>query len=126
MKERIRSIGIALIFGTVASVLVAGCTSTKNSEVAEEQTMAYTEGMMCPKCETVWVTYRNRLEPHGITPLSYEHEMTCPDCDKMARSQLLDDGEVMLHECPTCKVTPTKIQSSERPKHYIPRKGFQR
>ena len=68
---------------------------------------------MCPKCETVWVRERNRYGPRNVIRLGYSRETTCPDCDAMARSRLLEDGKVMLHECPTCKITPKPILSNE-------------
>ena len=35
--------------------------------------------------------------------------MICPECDAMAQRHLTGDGKAMLHECPTCKVTPKRL-----------------
>ena len=90
---------------SVLSVGAAGCASGNNGAPA---TASAAGGMMCPKCETVWVT---RVVDQGtkVQRLASERDMTCPDCDKMAKSQLTGDGKVMLHECATCKVTPQRV-----------------
>ena len=36
-------------------------------------------------------------------------EMTCPTCDKMA-SGYFDEGKLVLHNCPQCKVTPQVLR----------------
>ena len=41
--------------------------------------------------------------------LSASPGMTCPDCDAMAASYM-KDGEKVLHNCETCKVTPTVLK----------------
>ncbi|GAB4109045.1 MAG: hypothetical protein Kow00105_17350 [Phycisphaeraceae bacterium] len=81
-------------------------------------------GMMCPKCESVWVAQKKGSYTK-VTRLSYNKEMTCPDCDTMAESVLLEDGKTQLHNCPTCQTTPQPIQPVERHRHYIPKKGVQ-
>lgn len=119
-----RLLGIVLACGLVAGgLLLAGCASTGQA-AADADTHAYMDGMMCPKCETVWVTERKTRGPRQINRLSYSRGMTCPECDAMARSQLLEDGKVQLHECPTCKVTPKPIKPAEHPKHFHPKKGI--
>ncbi len=110
MKLHIKSTVFALVIGFSAVVFVPGCASIGRVVTADEQTHVYMEGMMCPKCETVWVAECKRHGPRKVTRLSYSREMTCPDCDVMANSQLLKDGKVILHECPACKVTPKPIQ----------------
>jgi len=115
-------LGIVLTGGLLAGLLVAaGCASTEPT--ADKQTHAYTEGMMCPNCETVWVTNRRSLGARDVTRLSYSRQMTCPDCDAMAQSQLLADGKVQLHDCPTCKVTPKPIKPADDSKPRRPVKG---
>ena len=113
MGMRIRPDILMVIGGFAVVIFIFGCAPTGRVAATDEQTHAYTEGMVCPKCETVWVTDRNRRGPRKITRLSYSREMTCPDCEKMARSQLLGDGEVILHECPTCKIAPWPIKTRE-------------
>ncbi len=112
MKRLIASIIFALAVGLVAAVFLSGCASDKRSEGADKPMPVYAGGMMCPRCETVWVRKRNRYGPSNAIRLSYSRGMTCPDCDAMARSQLLEDGQVMLHGCPTCKITPKPMGSN--------------
>lgn len=92
------------------TVVAAGCAS----DGKDSSGTAVSGGMMCPKCETVWV---KKSVGHGpkIQRLAHERKMTCPDCDAMAKSQLTGDGKVMLHECPTCKVTPKPISLTSSP-----------
>ena len=113
MNTYVRSTIFALVAGLAVTVFVTGCSPTKNVTTVDEQTHAYTDSMMCPKCETVWARERDRHGAGQVTRISYSREMTCPDCDAMAQSQLLEDGKVMLHECPTCKVTPLPVKSKE-------------
>lgn len=106
-------LGIVLAGGLAAAALFAtGCTSTGKAATAGE-THAYADGMMCPKCETVWMADVTR-QGTKVKQLRHSREMTCPDCDAMAQSQLLEDGKVQLHACPTCKVTPKPITAVER------------
>ena len=93
------------------ALVAAGCASGKDGT-----TPVAAGGMMCPKCETVWVTKRVGTGTK-VDRLVSERKMTCPDCDAMAQSQLTEDGKVMLHECPTCKVTPKAISPSQSPSH---------
>lgn len=120
MKMHTSSTVLALVAGLAAAMFVAGCVSSRRIAAADEQTHAYIEGMMCPKCETVWVTERERRGPRNVTRLIYSREMTCPDCDAMAQSRLLEDGSVMLHECRTCKITPLPVKPKEAESYYEP------
>jgi hypothetical protein len=112
MKPYIRSTVVAcvVIFLAVVLVFVTGCASTGRVASADEQTHAYTQGMVCPKCETVWVTQRKGHGPRSVTRLSHARATACPECDAMAQSRLLEDGSTLLHRCPTCKVTPQPIE----------------
>lgn len=108
--------------GLLAGVLlVAGCTSTGGTTTQSQQTHSAMQGMMCPKCETVWLYDRAAQPPRYVTTLTQSQVMMCPDCDAMAKSQLLGDGKVMLHECPTCKVTPVAVEPHEHPDTNAPR-----
>jgi hypothetical protein len=69
---------------------------------------------MCPKCETVWMQDATPSGPR-VTRFQVKPEMACPECEKMANSQLMGDGKVMLHECPTCKVTLKEVKPAIRP-----------
>ncbi len=103
------------------ALLVAGCASTDSSSTASKEMHSNMQGMMCPKCETVWI--RDRSQPGSkITSLRHKTQMTCPDCDAMAKSQLMEDGKVMLHECPTCKVSLESLAPREYPDRDLPRK----
>jgi len=87
----------------MAPLALLGCASSTESAASE---MA----LMCPKCETVWIH-----EPQwtaGLKDRVYVSTagMTCPTCDKMAKSYF-KDGKVVLHNCPDCKVTPRKIEA---------------
>ena len=94
----------ALSAVSIIPIAGAGCATANRG-----QTPVASAGMMCPKCETVWVT---KMVGQGtkIQRLASERNMTCPECDEMAKSQLTGDGKVMLHECPTCKVTPQRVK----------------
>ena len=91
------------------TVVSAGCASkgSKNNNAAAGA------AMMCPKCETVWVREASVWGPHHVTTWTSKANMTCPECDAMAKSQLMGDGKVMLHECPTCKVTPIRVDPAK-------------
>jgi len=116
-------LSIVVVGGLVTGALfLAGCASPSKAG-ADTDTHAYVDGMMCPTCETVWVTERKSHGPRNITRLSHSRAMTCPDCDAMAKSQLLEDGKVQLHDCPTCKVTPKPVKSSDPPKRSPTWKG---
>lgn len=95
---------------SLLTVVAAGCASGGKSASGE----VASGGMMCPKCETVWVS---KVVGQGtkVQRLAHDRKMTCPDCDAMAQSQLTGDGKVMLHDCPTCKVTPRPVSPDPRP-----------
>ena len=115
-------LGILLTGGLLAGLSVtAGCASSR-TDVAAEQSHAYTSGMMCPKCETVWVVQK-KGQYAKASRLSHTQTMSCPDCDAMAESRLMDDGKTQLHDCPTCQVTPKPISTVEKPKHNKPAKA---
>jgi Zn-finger nucleic acid-binding protein len=115
---------VIVIGGLLLTLLVflPGCSSSQKSGTAEADTGM--NGMMCPKCETVWVAEK-KGSYSKVSRLAYRREMVCPDCNAMAESVLLEDGKVQLHDCPDCKVTPKPIKPIERPRHYIPKKGIQ-
>ncbi len=121
MRKHLCSTLFVLVAGVATAMFVTGCASSGQASATDDQSQAYSDGMMCPECETVWVANRNRFGARSVTRLSYEQKMTCPKCDEMAQSQLLEDGQVMLHECPMCKVTLKQIQPTARPKHFNPR-----
>jgi hypothetical protein len=86
-----------------AGACVAGCASNDHAGHQHHEAMM---GMACPKCETTWVG------PHaqaGGSPktqaLHWGRGEVCPDCDAMAEAYF-KDGEKVLHNCPTCNVTP--------------------
>lgn len=109
-------LGLVLVGGLGAgTLLAAGCASDGQTAKANTETHAYASGMMCPSCETVWVSERQSHGPRHINRLHSKREMTCPTCDETARRVLLEDGQVQLHECPECKVTPTVIKQDDRP-----------
>lgn len=94
--------GMALAVG----LILAGCASTGQTPDTTDH------AIMCPKCDTVWIRKSKWVGPKNVRRFSYKQEMTCPDCDKMAKAYFEGDKKV-LHECQTCKVTP---------KEYKPRK----
>lgn len=95
----------------LASVLLggalagAGCASGEKGG-ANASTDA-SGAMMCPKCETIWVA---NISHQGtkIQRLTSEKKMICEDCDEMATAYLKGDKKI-LHNCPTCKVTPQAV-----------------
>jgi Zn ribbon nucleic-acid-binding protein len=95
--------------------LLGGCSTGGTSGSARsDRALAHADhGVMCPKCETVWVRSPSRLNPKGITTYRSEKKMVCPDCDAMAARMLTEEGKVQLHECPTCKVTPRQVTQTE-------------
>ena len=92
-----------VLLAAIASVGLAGCATTDRSGNGRH---ADVSGMMCPKCETVWVgPHTNGAGGSRVQAMHWGREMVCPDCDAMA-SAYFKDGEKVLHECPTCNVTP--------------------
>jgi Zn-finger nucleic acid-binding protein len=96
-------------------LLATGCASDGKTAKADIETHPPSSGMMCPTCETVWVTERQTHGPRHINRLHSKREMTCPTCEATAQRVLLADGDVQLHECPECKVTPKEIKLDPRP-----------
>lgn len=112
-------LGVTLIVGLGAGLLFAtGCASSGQAATDKQEAHPYVSGMMCPQCETVWVAERKARGPRQVTRLFSTREMTCPTCEETAQSVLLDNGQVQLHDCPTCKVTPTLVNPYKAsPKH---------
>ena len=98
----------SLAFGML---FAAGCQSASSGN----STHKYERGMMCPGCETVWV-----LESSGpagrVNSFRSSRKMTCATCDKTAQAVLVEGGQVQLHNCPQCKVTPVLLDKA-RPKY---------
>lgn len=99
--------GVAM---AAAATVLAGCAANNNAP--EGHRHGDIAGMMCPKCETVWVA--PKVVPGGspkVQAMQWGRETVCPDCDMMAQAYF-KDGQKVLHDCPTCKVAPrpaTKI-----------------
>ena len=105
MKMRIAIVSAAL------GLFAAACAShEKGGNVGPES-----HGVMCPKCETVWMS---NVEGQGtkMQRFSSAKGMTCPDCDAMAKSYM-DGGKMVLHDCPTCKVTPIEVTNPAAATH---------
>ena len=87
----------------LAAGVLAGCAAADHTGHGRHSAVS---GMACPKCETVWVR-RGGSSPGGskIQRLHWGRQMACPDCDVMAKAYF-KDGEKVLHNCPTCNVTP--------------------
>lgn len=114
MRANFLTIGGGLL--AAATLFVGGCASAGNGGGQRHSNVM---GMACPKCETVWV-HDTRSSPGGskIQRLQWGREMECPDCDAMAKAYF-KDGEKVLHDCPTCKVTPrpaTRVPTPTHPK----------
>ena len=97
-----------------AAVFLGGCAADNHAGHGRHEAVS---GMTCPKCETVWV--RQKAGSAGgskIQTLQWGREMACPDCDVMAKAYF-KDGEKVLHDCPTCKVTPRPARKVTAPTH---------
>ena len=96
-----------IAFIVAAQVLASGCASHDSQATGSD---GHARGMMCPKCETVWTS---NVEGQGtkMQRLTTAKGMTCPDCDAMAKAYLEGD-DLVLHDCPTCKVKPMPMTSS--------------
>jgi hypothetical protein len=92
-------------------LFATGCASQRNGTDAD----VHSHGMMCPKCETVWMS---KLEGQGtkMQRLSSVKGMTCPDCDAMAKAYM-DGDKTVLHDCPTCKVKPVEVTRAAAATH---------
>ena len=94
-----------LLTGLVASAVtaLAGCASGKGGG---HEGHADSQGMMCPTCETVWVAPKGAVGGSSkIQAMTWGRGMVCPDGDAMANAYF-KDGQTVLHDCPSCKVTP--------------------
>jgi hypothetical protein len=95
----------AVVLAALAA-LAGGCTTNKDN--TGQARHADVPGMMCPKCETVWVGPHVRGQGGKVQAYHWGREMVCPDCEAMAQSYF-ENGEQVLHECPSCKVTPKPV-----------------
>ena len=102
----------------IASTVLVGCAAG-GSKASSSTALA--EGMICPTCETVWVT---QVVDQGAKTqrLSSTRQMTCPRCDATAASYLKGENKV-LHNCPDCKatlvpVTPAQAASPRGPRSF--------
>ena len=101
--------GTALI-GILGLMLAAGgCASNGNGDSGAAASAG--DGMMCPKCETVWVRNDKKMGPKYDRLTWAEKKMVCPDCDATAKAYF-ENGEKVLHNCPTCNVTPETLTPS--------------
>ena len=98
-KKVMRCSGIVV---AAAATRMGGCAASNHDDHGRHADVA---GMMCPKCETVWVGPHLRGQGTKVEAYHWGREAVCPDCDSMAQAYF-KDGEMALHDCPTCKVTP--------------------
>lgn len=104
-----------VVLAAVASLGLGGCAATNDGSQERHSDVS---GMMCPKCETVWVAPRTTGSGSPkVQAMHWGREMVCPDCNAMAESYF-KDGEKVLHDCPTCNVTlrPAKPYTPSHPK----------
>ena len=95
-----------LVTGLLASAVAAvgGCASNNNG--GGHAGHSADSGMMCPTCETVWVAPKGSGSANPrVQAMTWGRGMVCPDCDAMAKAYF-QDGQKVLHDCPSCKVTP--------------------
>ena len=105
-----------LFLGAAAFVTLPGCSSTNDSgSMAETEVMVPDHAVVCPTCETVWTTQPGRKGPRQLSRMNTSKKMTCPTCEEMAAGQLLSDGDVQMHDCPSCKVTPMVMELDPSP-----------
>ena len=100
MRANIWTLGGGVV--AAAALYIGGCAAAGGQR--HDDVM----GMACPKCETVWVgPHRSGSGAGGskLQTLHWGRQAVCPDCDVMARAYF-KDGAKVLHDCPTCKVTP--------------------
>lgn len=99
---------------------LAGCASSSASRADKPKNpTATTAAMSCPTCQTVWVAEQTS---HGtkIQRFASRQQMTCPECDATATTYL-DGDQKVLHNCPTCKVTPTPLAPADAPQPSHPK-----
>ena len=105
-----------LVHGTslvlmLGAMFIGGCAA--NDRGADDGGHEHMMGMTCPTCETVWVAPKGTVAGGSkVQAMTWGRAMVCPDCDTMAQAYF-QDGEKVLHDCPTCKVTPRP--ASRRP-----------
>lgn len=101
---------IAMVLATLG-VFAVGCASHGNDERIGPES----HGVMCPKCETVWMS---KVEGQGtkMQRFSTVKGMACPACDAMAKAYM-DGDKTVLHDCPTCKVEPVEVTANAPVSH---------
>ena len=93
--------GALLLTGALGMM---GCQSSSKTASGDH-------ALVCPKCETIWVAQNKMFSgPREVHRLQYQPQMSCPTCDKTATAYF-EDGQMALHECPDCKVTPRIYKS---------------
>lgn len=95
---------VGFLVAAAATTLLGGCAAGNGHDGHGRHSDV--SGMMCPKCETVWLA--PKTSPGGspkVQAMQWGRQMVCPDCDAMAKAYF-KDGQKVLHDCPTCKVTP--------------------
>ena len=103
MRRAIFIQGGGLTMAALAAMFLGGCAANDHGGHGSHGHMM---GMTCPKCETVWVAPEGTAGGSSkVQAMSWGREMVCPDCDAMAKAYF-KDGEKVLHNCPTCNVTP--------------------
>ena len=106
MRRALLIDGGSLVVAAAAVLFLGGCAANGG-----HRPHSYMQGMTCPKCETVWVAPKPGPGANPkIQAMQWGRETACPDCDAMAKAYF-KDGEPVLHECPTCKVTPLPAKS---------------
>ena len=105
---------VGSLMAVAAAGLLAGCASNGGNGGGRHEHLS---GMACPTCETVWVQESGTAGSPKVTAMRWGRQMTCPDCDAMAKAYF-QDGEKVLHDCPTCKVAPRPARpESSAPSH---------
>ena len=110
------TLSTALVLGGAAFAVLPGCGSTQTGDAsAPTVAMDPDHAVVCPTCETIWITQPGPRGPRQLSRMNTSAKMTCPTCEEMASSKLLSDGDVQMHDCPTCKVTPMVMEADPRP-----------
>jgi hypothetical protein len=92
-------------FLAIVCAALSGCASTGEKGGSGS---AASGGMMCPTCKTVWL-FETVGQGTKMQRLATSPEMTCPTCDAMAAAYM-KDGEKVVHNCETCKITPMALK----------------
>jgi hypothetical protein len=117
MKTILKS-GPAALVAALSIAVLSGCTSMQPQAGTPQAS-----GLMCNKCETVWVPSKGR----GGKPGTYHayrasEKMICPQCESMAET-FFRTGR-FSHSCPGCgsnvmrctvQVVGTKAATSSMP-----------